>query len=202
MSKILEALISSRCKRTALALLLLRPGEEFYLRQIARLTGENTNSVRIALSQLEKAGLVQSSRQGNLKYFRASEKSPVYEELKSVFSKTEGAPAILSQIFSKTPNAIVAFIYGSVAKGEEGPESDVDVILIGDVSFEEAVTATRKAEETLGREVNVTTFPAGEFASKAKTGFVQRVLKEPVIMLKGTRNELERLAEARHGQKH
>jgi predicted nucleotidyltransferase len=50
-------------------------------------------------------------------------------------------------------------VYGSIAKGEENQRSDVDLLVVGDVTFTEAVKALSSAQEALGREINPTVYP-------------------------------------------
>jgi len=91
----------------------------------------------------------------------------------------------------------VAWIHGSVARGEESPASDVDVLVVGDVSFGEVVTALLPAQEIVRREVNPTVYPPDEFRSKIKAGhhFLTRVLKQTRIFLIGDEHDVARLAE-------
>ena len=61
----------------------------------------------------------------------------------------------------------VAFVYGSFARQEEQPTSDVDLMVIGRVGLAELAPALRKAEETLLRPVNPSIYAPEEIANKA-----------------------------------
>ena len=78
-----------------LSLLLLRPGDSFHLRMIARLTGVPAGSLHRELRLLADAGLLTAQRQGNQVRYRANEASPVFEALAEVLEKTAGAPPVL-----------------------------------------------------------------------------------------------------------
>jgi predicted nucleotidyltransferase len=93
----------------------------------------------------------------------------------------------------------VAFIYGSMARGEEGSRSDIDLLIVGGVSFADVVVNLQEAQKILGREVNPTVYPLDEFRAKmrAKHHFLTSVLKGPKIYLVGDEDELRRLAAKR-----
>lgn len=78
-----------------LSLLLLRPGDRFHVRMIARLTGIPAGSLHRELRLLASAGLLAAERQGNQIRYSANESSPVFEPLAAVLEKTAGAPPLL-----------------------------------------------------------------------------------------------------------
>ena len=78
-----------------LSLLLLRPGDRFHVRLIARLTGIPAGSLHRELRLLAEAGLLVAERQGNQIRYSANESSPVFEPLAAVLEKTAGAPPLL-----------------------------------------------------------------------------------------------------------
>jgi predicted nucleotidyltransferase len=93
------------------------------------------------------------------------------------------------------PKLRVAFIFGSIAQGRESAGSDVDLMLIGDLGFSQAVELLHAAQATLGREVNPKVFTASEFTSKAATeAFLGDVLAKPKIFLIGSDHDLAELA--------
>jgi DNA-binding transcriptional ArsR family regulator len=78
-----------------LSLLLLRPGDSFHVRMIARLTGIPAGSLHRELRRLADAGLLVGERQGNQIRYSANEASPVFKPLAAVLEKTAGAPPLL-----------------------------------------------------------------------------------------------------------
>jgi len=89
-----------------------------------------------------------------------------------------------------------AFVYGSVASGKKTARSDVDLLVVGDVSLAQIVPALRAAEARLGREVNPTVYPVREFQNKVKRDapFLKRVLAGPKLFVAGDDRVLDRLA--------
>lgn len=86
----LVRLFTSRTRVKILTLFMMNPHQDFFLREITRRTDENINSVRRELKNLEDLGLLNSNRQGNMKYFSIQTDYHIYPELRSIIMKTEG----------------------------------------------------------------------------------------------------------------
>jgi predicted nucleotidyltransferase len=188
-----------RARRAILALLFGRAGEAFYLRQIAEMTGLAVGSIQRELANLVRAGLVVRTARGHQVYFQADERSPVYPELVGLVTKTAGvAGAIRAALapFAREKMITVAFIYGSIAAGEQQPSSDVDLMIIGDIELKTVVPAVRQVEEQIGREVNPTIHRPEDFRQRLAAGehFLSRTIARPRIMLVGGEDELAGLA--------
>ena len=187
-SSSLGAVLLGRTRLAILALLLDHPERRLYLRQIVRLTGAAQGGVQRELSFLVRVGILSKTREGNLAYFQANRTAPVFEELRGLVRKTAGIPELLrTALLPLSPSIGRAFVYGSVARGEEGASSDIDLMVIGDVSFFDVVAAVSPLQETLGREVNPTVFDSAEYGRrlKAKDPFLTRIEKQPRIDLIG-----------------
>lgn len=83
--------------------------------------------------------------------------------------------------------------------GAPTPRSDVDVLIVGDVSFGEVVDHLTPAQDYLARGVNPVVYSPAEFAATMATGqpFVTSVLRGPKLFLVGSEHELARMAEKR-----
>ena len=90
----------------------------------------------------------------------------------------------------------MAFLYGSIARGEEHSASDVDLAIVGTLRQIDLLPALRKMEARFRREVNVTLFSPEEFRARLTGGdhFLRSVLKGKTILLKGVLHELEETA--------
>ena len=193
----LQKLFSSRVRVEILSAFLMNPERELYVREVARLTGEDYKNVSMELRSLEEIGLLSSRNEGNLKYFSLNKEFVIYEELKSIFMKTKGAVGILREAVSTKRDIDYAFIYGSFATEEERAESDIDLMVIGRISLEEVLALIRGPEEKLSREINVSLYDLQEIRKRVKDHdpFIMEVLGGSKIMLIGDENELRRIIE-------
>jgi predicted nucleotidyltransferase len=183
----LEYFITSKTKRNLLKLFLTNPESQFYTREIAKLTGEPLNAVRRELGYLEKAGLLKSRRQGNLKYFTVVKKFPFYTELKKIIYSTIGLGDYLRDRLEDSGAIELAFIYGSVAKNEEKEKSDIDLFVVGGIEEEELHRMVSEIEKEIGREINYILMTKKEFDQRSERGepFIRRIEREEKLMLKG-----------------
>jgi uncharacterized protein len=189
-----------RVRSAVLSLLLCRSDTSMYFREIERSVGMGRGAVQRELKNLVNIGLIVRRKQGNQVYYQANTQSPIFAELKSVMVKTTGVANVLREALKPFQGHVeTAFIYGSFAKGTENADSDVDVLVIGDLPFSELVDAFAPAQEVIGREVNPSVFPLDEFISKvlARNHFVNSVITEQKIFLIGDGDVFERLVEKR-----
>ena len=80
----LKYFITSKAKRNLLKFFLTDINASYYTREASRLTGEPLNAVRRELGYLEKAGLVRSRMQGNLKYYEIVRSFPFLAEWRRI----------------------------------------------------------------------------------------------------------------------
>ena len=196
----LSSRLFGRVRSAVLSLLLCRSDTAMYFREIERSIGMGRGAVQRELENLVNTGLIVRRKQGNQVYYQANPKSPIFAELKSVMVKTTGVADVLREALKPFQGHIeTAFIYGSFAKGTENADSDVDVLVIGDLPFSEVVDALASAQEIIGREVNPSVYPVDEFISKVSVGnhFVTSSIGEPKIFLIGDGDVFERLVEKR-----
>jgi len=99
----LKYFITSKAKRNLLKFFLTDINASYYTREAARLTGEPLNAVRRELGYLEKAGLLRSRMQGNLKYYEVIKSFPLLAEWRKIMLKTTDVVIALSQ--SREPEA-------------------------------------------------------------------------------------------------
>jgi predicted nucleotidyltransferase len=189
-----------KARKAILAILFGQPDQEFYLRQIVRTAGVGQGAIQRELARLTQAELVIRTRRGNQVFYQANRQSPVFAELRGLTVKTVGVADVLRAALAEVADRVrLAFVYGSVAKGSQRTASDVDVMIVGDLDFGEAVEHLHSAERELGREINPSVFRVDEFSSRAAANdhFLRSVLREPKVFLIGGEDELRGLAEPR-----
>jgi len=180
-----------------LAMLYGHADQSFYVRQLVRAIGAGHGALQRELKYLTEMGLVLRRTQGNQVLYQANSQSPIFSEVKGLITKTVGIHDVIrSALASLGPEIQIAFVYGSVARQKERANSDVDLMILGDASFSEVVSALGPAEKALSREINPTVFPVSEFRSKlaARNHFLRSVMKEKRLFVLGTENDLTKLA--------
>ena len=176
----------------------------FYQRQLIRMLGAGTGAVQRELATLVEAGIVTRTVEGRQTYFQVNADSPVFAELRALIRKTFGVVEVLRNALQPLTSSIrLAFIYGSVAAGNEKAGSDIDLLVVGDqISLDDVVSALSEAQQLTGREVNPSVYPSAEFRRKLTEGqhFLTRVIRGPKLFLMGSESELTRLAQVRLAQ--
>ncbi len=192
----LKKLFSSKVRVDLLGLFFGRPDEEFYVREIEKILGEDAGNISRELKNLEGIGLLLSRKQGNLKYYLLDRKFPLYEELRSILLKTKGAAGVLRNALSGLKGVELAFIYGSVAAGQETARSDIDLMVIGTLPLERLIKALKEPEKTLKREISPSLYERQEIEKRLRENdaFISRVMQEPKIVLVGEEDGLRKLA--------
>ena len=194
MKNTLSDLLSSRVRAEIFRLLFGLSEKELHLREIERQSGLALGTVRQDLAKLTRLGLVKSRRDGNRLHYHANREHPLYEEIRRLVLKTAGLATVLEDALG-TKGIRAAFVFGSVARGEEEAHSDVDLMVIGDVGLRELSRRLAGVSETLGREVNPHALRAVEFGHRRESGdhFVTSVMASPKIFVAGGEDDLARL---------
>ena len=171
-------------------------GKGFYLRQLARLTNIALGPVQREIRQLVDAGLVTRKTLGAQTLYSANEGSSVFREIKSLVTKTVGMRDVLADALAPLRDDInLAFVYGSVARSREREHSDVDLMVVGKVDFDEVVNKLFEAEKNLNREINPTVYSIKEFGKKLRGNFLKSVLAEKKLFIIGDEDDVRDLGQ-------
>jgi len=191
----LEKLFGSKARVSLLTLFCLNPGKQFYVREIERKTNLSYISVSNELKNLQEFGLLKSKFNGNQKNFWIDEHFVLYEDLQKIILKTEGVTKTIMDTFSSLKNVDFLFIYGSFASGKANVQSDLDLFIVGNASYDELIDIIVKNEKEIGRPINFTIYKQEDLVTRIKNqdSFILNVVKEPKIMLIGDENEFKAL---------
>jgi predicted nucleotidyltransferase len=196
-----EAVLFPHARQRVLATLLLHPKKEWYLSELARLLKSAPAHLHRELALLTDAGILRRRVEGRQVYYSPDPQCPYLPELTGLVRKTMGFDIVLAKALkSLGSNIRCAFVYGSIAKGEEKSGSDIDLMVVGDVTISDLLPALTRAERELGRPVNPTVYPQKELVKKLGEGnhFVRAVLADPAkTFIVGNRNDLEKAANGR-----
>lgn len=195
----LSSLLFSDYRRRVLGLLLLHPDTTYHVRELARLTGTSAGTLHKELTKLTTGGVLRRQEVGNQVRYSADRDCPVFEELASILRKTSGLVDVLVEALSSIEkNIALAFVFGSVARGEQQSNSDVDVMLVGNLGFADAVQVLHPVQVTLQREINPVVYSLEEFRRRAAShdSFIREVLSQPKLFVVGNENELGKFTQA------
>ncbi len=193
-------LFAGRAIVALLRLFILSPTREFYQRELADLTGERLFLIQRGLTRLVQAGIVDQASRGNRVYYRANQSHPAFQDLKAVIFKTVGVGDTLRAQLGRLGDKVkIAFLYGSVARGEETASSDIDIMLIGNLSGREVASVFAPVKKMLNREINPSVYSAAEFRKNVKQRhpFLTTVLREPKLFLLGDERGLKAVLSGR-----
>lgn len=184
--------IFSKTQQRLLGLLYAQPGRSFYLKELLRLSGLGVATVKRELDRMVVAGILTRRHVGNQHHYQPDPHCPIYSELRDIVRKTVAIVPVMREALEPLDHAIrQAFIYGSVASGRESSASDIDLLVVGDVSFAELVRAVYPLQETLGREINPRIFATEEWETMLREGdpFVGELMRKPRLDVIGSSHE-------------
>lgn len=195
---ILAGLFFSELRAEVFRLLFGLRAQRLYRAQIINLTKFKGASVEEELVKLRKLGLLVAEPDGNRVYYSANTAHPLYPEIRNLVLKTVGLRDVLATALADS-SIEFAFVFGSIGSDTAKPESDVDVMVIGDITDLELAKRLRGVGEQLGREVNPHAYSRDEFARRvaANDHFLNDVLEKPKLFVIGSENEFTRLAQRR-----
>jgi predicted nucleotidyltransferase len=174
--------------------LFANPSRTFYANEIIALARSGTGAVQRELVRLEASGLVTATRVGKQKHYQANARAPVFKELRALVLKTSGLAEVLRRALRPLEARIrAAFVYGSIAKGQDTASSDIDLMVVGDrLTYADLFDALESASTRLGRKVAPTIYAPQELAKRTEqdNAFVTRVLEQPKIWLIGDEHVL------------
>lgn len=185
--------LMGEAKARVLQLLLLHPERDFYQREIAERAGLRLRAVQQAVAPLVEAGIVVRQQRGSQVFYRVNPDCPIAPELRGLITKTIGIAEPLRRALAPLARAIdMAVVFGSFASGTFRAGSDVDLLVVGEVSPRAVVAALARASEEIGREVTAVIMTGDELRERMARGdsFIRSVLDVPTIPVLGETDEL------------
>lgn len=201
-SPLLDVLLP-KTRQHLLSAILLQPERDWYLSELARRLHVPPSSIQRELAQFVEAGIVTKRHDGNRVYFQADRACPVFRELSQMLVKTVGLADVVRSAMTPLRSKIdLAFVYGSIASSEERSSSDVDLMVIGQVTLADLAVILRPMEEQLGRSVNPSMYTRHDFQKRLgeKNHFLCSVLKTELLFIFGEVDDLARLVERATGK--
>jgi predicted nucleotidyltransferase len=181
-------------RQRVLALLFGHPERSFYANEIIGWVDAGSGAVQRELIRMAAAGLVTVSQVGRQKHYQANEAAPIFPELRGIVLKTSGLRDVLRASLSPLESDVqAAFVFGSIAKGLDTAESDVDLMVVSDrLTYAELFSALETGSAQLARPLNPTIYTSAEFTRRIgeRNPFLTKVLEQPRIWIIGGDDDL------------
>lgn len=186
----LKALFSSQTRVKLLSVFLLHPEEEYFIRQLTRLLGEQINSIRRELENLRRIGLVKARHRNRKKFYKTDTDFIFYPELRNMFSKeVKGGESATVAALKNLPGLQFLELAGSFV----GTHSKVDLLVVGDVKKE--VIELLLAQDPSMRNVKYSLFSKADFLYRLslRDRFILEIVDDPrhVVALSHIEKEME-----------
>ena|SRR5271168_2689347 len=192
----LSHLLFGQTRGRILATLYDKPDTDFFVRQLARHIAGSAGTVQRELTTLTAAGLILRTERESQVFYRANRKHPIFSELQVLLAKTTGVFHLLHEALAPLGESIeFAFVYGSFARGEERAESDIDLMVIGEVTLDDLLGQVSPLERKLNRPINPTIYAREELRTKLHAGnhFLGAIQSAQLIFLIGNENEFREI---------
>jgi predicted nucleotidyltransferase len=184
----------TKTQQRVLSLLYGKPDKSFYTNEIVRRAAMGRGTISRELGRLVSAGLLVVSRVGNQRHYRANPDNPVYNELVGIVRKSFGIADVIRETLVQVDEQIDwAFVYGSMAKGEDSAGSDIDLLVATEsLAYADLMKVLTAAEQLLDRPVNPSIYTIEQIKNKVhdKNAFLSRVMEQPKLWVKGSEDDI------------
>ena len=151
---LLGPLITSKTRLKLLSRFFLNQSVDGYLQGLSKELDENTNSIRVELNRLEKAGLLASKTKGRRKLYSVNNSHPLTSDLTSIVRKVSGIDALIERVTANLPSLEQVWVCGDLSRGL--PSEYIETTLIGaDLDRRYIKRLTNKAQSLTGKTITV-----------------------------------------------
>ena len=148
----LESLISSKTRLNLLIRFFLNLAKKSHLRGIASDFNGSTNSIRLELNNLTKAGYLIKKKENNIVNYLANKEHPLFNILVNLIRKHTGIEEIINRLVNSIDNLESITIIGDYAKGIDS--GVIKIFIEGDIKdFEYINNIIKKTERKIKRKV-------------------------------------------------
>ncbi|KJS68045.1 MAG: DNA polymerase III subunit beta [Comamonadaceae bacterium BICA1-1] len=165
---------------------LLQPERSFTLQELLRLADSGRGGAQKQVDRLGQGGVLkEEARRGRQRSIRANTGFALYPELVSIARKSFAVTEPLKEALAPFAESITsAFVYGSIAKGTDSDQSDIDLMVVGDVPLLELSEALHQAEQVLQRPVNFSLYEPAEWAALvASDPVMAQIVEGPTLRI-------------------
>ncbi|MHA4867127.1 nucleotidyltransferase family protein [Duganella sp. PWIR1] len=167
----------------ALRCLFEEPERIFGLRELAAEAEVDSGNLSRWLQRWSKVGLVQQPEKAR---YRAS-KDPALQPLAQLFQQSSAMITQIKELLTELQGVDAAAIFGSVARHQQTAGSDVDILVIGDISEIRINALLQPLERQFARAFNASVFSRSTISQllDQEDEFIATLLSGPTLVLKG-----------------
>ena len=188
----LNAFLGSEARARLLAHFVVHPDARDHVRALERHTGLGKRSLQVELARLASMGLVRRETDGRRVVFARDLANPEWTAVESLVRAY--APGVVLRDALETVRGIeAAFVFGSAARGDARPDSDIDLLLYGERIDDQALGgALLDVALVLDRRIDVKRYDRARFLRDARPGasFLPAALAGPKWWVIGTEEAL------------
>ncbi len=155
------------------------PYRDFHLREIAKLADVSPSTAKRFLDFYSENKFLIKSRKANLVLFKANLENLSFRYMKLSYFMMHAKP-LIDFLKNTYPNSSIV-LYGSCARGEDDPESDVDLLIVGRKTERFNLG---KFEKKMERKVTILIYTPHEWEEKTKKdkAFYERILVDGIVL--------------------
>ena len=184
----LNDFVGSEARARLLAHFVVHPDGRDHVRALERHTGLGKRSLQAELARLEAMGLVRREVAGRRVVYRREDGNRQWRAIESLVA--EYAPGlVLRDALKEVPGIEAAFIFGSQARGDARPDSDIDLLILGErIDDARLGAALLETALVLDRPVDAKRYDAERFIRDRVPGasFLSAALAGPIHFLIGS----------------
>jgi predicted nucleotidyltransferase len=185
-------LLGSETRARLLVHFVVNPRSRLSLRALGRRAGvPGKRSLQIEVDRLVALGLLRVEREARATIVSRSADPPQWSAVTSL--AREFAPLlVLRDVLAGVPGVEAAFVFGSFARGDARPDSDIDLFVYGEIPDLELGAAVLDASLILDRELDVKRYSESAFRRDVQPGasFLPSALRGPKLWLVGSAERL------------
>lgn len=190
-----EAILGSTLKIRTLRVLRRHPTREFTTRELAREVGASDVGVGKVLDDLEAYDVVRRRRIGRAYAVQANPDSALFAVTRDLFEREEDLGARFQKAVRRWCARVdveYAALFGSAARGELGPESDVDLLIVSrspKAVYDALSDLADEVRRLFGRPLSPLVLDPAEFRKVRSSGLGESLRQEgiPLYARKGRR---------------
>ncbi len=176
-------LFSSRTRVKLLSIFLLHADQDYFVRELTRITSEQINSVRRELDNLESVGILESHLKNNKKYYHVNKTFLIIEELTSIFNRLSDDRYDLVQGVAKTGDIDVLALSDTL----NSVQNSVELVIVGNIKNKEELKAfIEHLEQKYKKEIHYLVITQGDFSFRHKVHdkfLVDFFLQNPYVLI-------------------